>query len=142
MGAYPSSATSHATFDLRTGRLVRVGQLVRDTLALRRRWQQAISREVAARLRTLTTDYPELDTDGLGDIQQRLGWDAELGKVRFETGNPSFADFALTPAGLVLYHDFGFPHVILALEPEEAYPFSYASLRAWLNPQGPLGFRK
>lgn len=142
LGAYPSTATSHATFDLRTGRLVRVEELVRDTAALRRRWQQAISRAVAARLRTLATDYPELDADGAGDIQERLGWDAKLGKVRFEPGSPDFTDFALTPTGLVLYHDFGFPHVILALEPEEACSFSYASLRAWLNPQGPLGFRK
>lgn len=141
LGAYPSTATRHATFDLRTGRLVTIGQLLADTLALRQHWQKNIDHEVAAVISSLPTDYPDLEADGRDDIQERLGWNSTLRKVEFEPGQPRFDDFALTPTGLTLFLDFGFPHVIQALEPNEAYGFTYSTLKAWIKPNGLLGFR-
>lgn len=141
MGAYPSTATRHATFELRTGRLLQVRDLLADTLALRQRWQQSITRRVGAHLAALPTDYPELDTAMLADMRQRLGWNDTTRTVQLEGSDPRFYDFALTPFGLTLYYDFGFPHVIQALQPEADYLFPYAALSAWLKPKGPLDFK-
>jgi len=142
LGAYPSSSTRHATFDLRTGRLLEVRDLLTDTLALRQRWQQAINRRVADYLRTLPNESPQLDANMLVDVKRRLYWNDSTQAVQLEGDDPRFYDFALTPAGLMLYYDFGFPHVIQALQPPPDYLFSYAMLTPWLKPKGPLDFRR
>ncbi|AII54147.1 hypothetical protein [Hymenobacter sp. APR13] len=142
MGAYPSSSVRHATFDLRTGRLLQVRDLLADTLALRQRWQQSINRRIGAHLAALPTSYPELDTAMLADVRQRLYWNDSTRTATLEANDPRFYDFALTPFGLTLYYDFGFPHVIQALQPETDYLFPYADLKAWLKPKGPLEFKR
>ncbi|WBA42741.1 hypothetical protein [Hymenobacter canadensis] len=142
MGAYPSSSVRHATFDLRTGRLLQVRDLLADTLALRQRWQQSINRRIGAHLAALPASYPELDTAMLADVRQRLHWNDSTRTATLEANDPRFYDFALTPFGLTLYYDFGFPHVIQALQPESDYLFPYADLKAWLKPKGPLEFRR
>lgn len=142
MAAYPSSATRHATFDLRTGHLLQVRDLLADTLALRQRWQQSINRRIGAHLAALPTDYPELDAEMLADVRQRLYWNDSTRTTTLEANDPRFYDFALTPFGLTLYYDFGFPHVIQALQPESDYLFPYTELSAWLKQKGPLNFKR
>lgn len=142
MGAYPSSSTRHATFDLRTGQQLEVRDMVADTAALRQRWQESINRRVANHLSTLPKEYPEVDADMLGELQRRLYWNDTTRTVQLEAGDPRLYDFALTPFGIVLYYDFGFPHVIEALQPDTEYLFPYAELKAWLKPKGPLAFRR
>jgi hypothetical protein len=142
MGAYPSSATRHATFDLHTGRLLQVRDLLADTLALRQRWQQSINRRVGAHLAALPANYAALDAEMLADVRQRLHWNDSTRTAILEDGDPRFYDFALTPFGLTLYYDFAFPHVIQALQPESDYLFPYADLSAWLKPDGPLNFKR
>ncbi|MBO0358915.1 hypothetical protein J0X19_13235 [Hymenobacter sp. BT186] len=142
LGAYPSTVRRHATFDLRTGRLLEVRDLIADTVALRQRWQQSINRRVTEHLRTLPNEYPQLTTDSvlLADVKQRLYWNDSLHAVELLPEEPRFYDFALTPFGLMLYYDFGFPHVIQALQPDLNYQFLYADLKPWLKPKGPLEF--
>lgn len=142
LGAYPSTVRRHATFDLRTGRLLEVRDLIADTAALRQRWQQSINRRVTEHLQTLPNEYPQLTTDPklLADVKQRLYWSDSLNAVELLPEEPRFYDFALTPFGLMLYYDFGFPHVIQALQPELDYQFLYADLKPWLKPKGPLEF--
>ncbi len=142
LGAYPSTVRRHATFDLRTGRLLEVRDLVADTASLRQRWQESINRRVTEHLRTLPNEYPQLTTDSvmLADVKQRLYWNDSLKAVELLPEEPRFYDFALTPFGLMLYYDFGFPHVIQALQPELNYQFLYANLKPWLKPKGPLDF--
>jgi hypothetical protein len=142
LGAHPSSTVRHATFDLRTGRLLEVRDLVADTLALRSRWLQSINRRIANHLRKLPAEYPQMDADLLADVRRRLYWNDSTQTVQLEGDDPRFYDFALTPFGLMLYYDFGFPHVIEALQPDSDYLFSYAMLAPWLKPKGPLDFRR
>jgi hypothetical protein len=141
-GAYPSTVRRHATFDLRTGRLLEVRDLVADTAALRQRWQQSINRRVTEHLRTLPNEFPQLTADSvlLADVKQRLYWNDSLKAVELLPEEPRFYDFALTPFGLMLYYDFGFPHVIQALQPELNYQFNYGDIKQWLKPKGPLDF--
>ncbi|WP_375435803.1 hypothetical protein [uncultured Hymenobacter sp.] len=141
-GAYPSTVKRHATFDLRTGRLMAVRDLVADTLALQQRWQQSISRRVTEHLRTLPEEYPQLatDTNLLADVKHRLYWNDSTSTVELQAGEPRLYDFAVTSFGLVLYYDFGFPHLIEALQPDSDYQLTYADIKLWLKPKGPLSF--
>ena len=138
---YPFLVKRHATFDLRTGRLLEVRDLLADTLALRQRWQDSISRRVAEYLRALPARHPEASAELLAEVQQRLHWNDSTNTVQLEADDPRLYDFALTPAGLMLYYDFGFPHTMQVLQPSPDYLFSFAELKIWLKPKGLLGFR-
>ena len=39
---------------------------------------------------------------------------------------------------MTFFFDFGFPHVVKALEPQNAYTLSYAELRGYLRRDGPI----
>jgi hypothetical protein len=142
-GAYASSVKRHATFDLRTGRLLEVRDLVADTLALQQRWQQSINRRVAEHLSALPKNFPQIeaDTNLLADVKHRLYWNDSTSMVELQAGEPRFYDFAVTSFGLMLYYDFGFPHIIEALQPDPDYQFTYADIKLWLKPKGPLSFK-
>ncbi|MBD2717010.1 hypothetical protein KBK19_18335 [Microvirga sp. STR05] len=142
LGAYASSVTRHATFELRTGRLLEVRDLLADTLALRQRWQESINRRVADHISKLPTEYAQLDAPLLAEVKRRLHWNDSTLTSQLEGDDPRFYDFALTPFGLTLYYDFGFPHVLEALQPETDYLFSYATLTPWLKPRGLLDFKR
>ncbi|GAB2968476.1 hypothetical protein GCM10027048_44180 [Hymenobacter coalescens] len=139
LGAYPSINTRRVVFDTRTGRRLRVADLIRpaDTTALRQRWRRAISRVVAERIRAFAQDFPE-EQAALPDLQEHLRWDAATRQVAFEPHEPRFDDFAVTRQGLTLYHSFGLPHVIQTAEPEGTFTLSYAELKPMLPPDGPL----
>jgi len=135
-GAYPWSATRHATFDLRTGRQLVLADLLADTLALRRRWHTRLNRRLAAYQQEVARDYKP-DADAWATVREYTGWSDTLRQVR-PARRPPLREFALTARGLVLYTSFWFPHPAMALAPPDAYLFSYASLRPWLAPCGVL----
>ncbi|UOG76889.1 hypothetical protein MTX78_09880 [Hymenobacter tibetensis] len=142
-GAYQSSVKRHATFDLRTGRLLEVRDMVADTTALQQRWQQSINRRVTDHLNSLPKEYPQIETDTnlLADVKHRLYWNDSTKVVELQAGEPRFYDFAINSFGLMLYYDFGFPHVMEPLQPDTDYQFTYADIRLWLKPRGPLSFK-
>ncbi|RTQ52408.1 hypothetical protein EJV47_05175 [Hymenobacter gummosus] len=137
MGAYPSADTRCLVFDVRSGRRLTMGDLAGDTTALRRHWRAAISRRVAAFLQRAPQDFPD-DSALVRELPGLLRWNAATRQVDFDAHEPRFYDFAVTRRGLTLTYSFGFPHVIQAAEPEGDYSFTYAELRPWLRPAGPL----
>lgn len=142
LGNYASSVTRHATFELRTGRLLEVRDLLADTLALQQRWQESINHRVADHISKLPAEYAQLDAPMLAEVKRRLHWNDSTLAVQLEGDDPRFYDFALTPFGLTLYYDFGFPHVLEALQPETDYLFRYTTLAPWLKPKGLLDFKR
>ncbi|MGI4759569.1 MAG: hypothetical protein ACRYF0_02595 [Janthinobacterium lividum] len=126
-GAYPWSATRHATFDLRTGRRLALADLLADTLALRQRWHARINSRLAAYQKEIAQDYKN-DVDSWATVRDYTGWSDTLRQVR-PARRPALREFALTKRGLVLYTGFEFPHVALALAPPHGYLFAYTSLR-------------
>ena len=134
--AYPSTDTHHATFDLRTGRLLAVADLLADTLALRQRWHQRINQRVAARLREVAQEYPA-DPAAPDAVRDYTQWSDSARQIPARA-RPALREFALTPQGLVLYTRFEFPHVVLALAPDDEYLFPYAQALPWARPQGLL----
>lgn len=126
-GAYPWSATRHATFDVRTGRLLTLADLLADTVAVSQRWQQRINQRVAAHLLATKREYPT-DSDAWAAVREYTNWDAARQQIN-PAARPALRNFALTNQGLMLYTDFGFPHVVLALAPPSEYLFPYAELK-------------
>lgn len=47
-------------------------------------------------------------------------------------------EFAVTDSGLTFFYDYGFPHVIQALQPEGAYSLTWAELKLYIRPGGLL----
>jgi hypothetical protein len=48
-------------------------------------------------------------------------------------------DFSVGDKGVTFLYDAGYPHVIKAFEPDGQYFFSYAELKPYIKPNGPLG---
>ncbi|MGI4886397.1 MAG: hypothetical protein ACRYFR_15685 [Janthinobacterium lividum] len=139
VGAYPSRETKHATFDLRTGRRLRLGDLIADPPAqLTRRLQGAINRRMGEKLAEIAADSN--DPAEVADLTERFHWNRTTRRVNFETdGHAGGAvvvldDFALTPPALLLFYQVGLPHAILNFEPDDTYRFPYARVL----PRGPL----
>ncbi|TPG63751.1 hypothetical protein [Hymenobacter nivis] len=140
LGAYPSQSTQHATFDLRTGRQLRLANLIADAPAqLTLRMQGAISRRIGEHLGQLAAD--PTNKDEMTYLAERFHWRADARRVVFETNGRTEAaaavgldEFALTPQALLLFYRFDLPHVIQNFEPDDTYRFPYARVR----PRGPL----
>ncbi|WP_151088400.1 hypothetical protein [Hymenobacter baengnokdamensis] len=126
MGAYPSTTSRHATFDIRTGRCITLPELLADTILLRQQWHQRLTQRVAAHVQRITRDYPG-DSDTWATVWEQTGWDEGRQQVS-PAALPALREFALTPKGLVLYSSFEFPHAVLALAPADDYLFAYADL--------------
>ncbi len=130
-GAYPYTATRHATFDVHTGRRLVPADLLRDTLALRQQWHQRIEERLRAYRRELAADATA-DPAEWAVVCEYTGWD-DTTQHLLPTARPQLNEFALTSRGLVLYTEFSFPHAVQSLAPESDYLFTYAALGAWLK---------
>ena len=54
-------------------------------------------------------------------------------------GMENLDNFSVNNRGVTFLYDFGFPHVIKALEPSGRYFFSYERLKEHINQDGLLG---
>ena len=137
-GAYPWSATRHATFDLRTGRRLALADLLADTLTLRQHWHARINTRLAAYHKEIAREYKN-DADAWATVRDYTGWSDTLRQVR-PAALPPLREFALTARGLMLYISFEFPHAAMALSPSDDYLFPYGTFRPGLAshslPQG------
>ncbi|MGI4865833.1 MAG: hypothetical protein ACRYFZ_18055 [Janthinobacterium lividum] len=128
-GAYSWEQTSHVTFDLRTGRVVTLADLVADApTQLQRRMRNAINRRLADELQQTAKTYGDPAT--VTYVAEQFQWDWATRQVRPELGD-SLADlteFALTPQKLLLFYRVDFPHINLNFEPDDTYRFAYTGL--------------
>lgn len=127
VGAYPSEFVRSRSVNLRTGAILRPHDLFKTeslgaiALMVDRQLQQAIQTKVA-----------ELDKDeNAKDIDRAI-----FRAHRFRIKNLN--DFTLTPKGIIFHYRFGFPHVILAAEPQSDYLIPYAQLKSQFKPNSPL----
>lgn len=127
-GAYSWERPQYLTFDLRTGRLLTLADVVADSpdqLSQRLRW--AINRRLGDELVQLVK-YGE-DTATIAYAAEQFQWDRKT----HQSSNPdlglgNLAEFALTPQRLLLFYRIGFPHAVLNLEPDDTYRFAYRTL--------------
>lgn len=127
-GAYSWEQPQYLTFDLRTGRLLTLADVVADSpdqLSQRLSW--AINRRLGDELAQLAK-YGE-DTARIAYAAEQFQWDQKTHQSKnpnLGLGDP--AEFALTPQRLLLFYRVGFPHAALDLEPDDTYRFAYRTL--------------
>lgn len=126
-GAYPDGTSKTVAVNLRTGNLIQPADAFTDLKGLVARIRQKQKTEIEASIRELKADPEEKDTDP-----------AELfGEKEFKLTD--LKEFAIDAKGVTFIYDYGFPHVIQALEPEGRYTYSWAEIAKFVKPQGPFG---
>jgi len=125
LGAYPSTFDYYFTFDAGTGERLVAGDLflddkIDDLVAL---LDLHLQRNIEIRKRQNTV---VLEDDG-----QVTELDQDFVREDLE-------DFTVMPDGMIFRHDFGFPHAILALEPEGEIFLEWEILAEFANMDGPL----
>lgn len=140
VGAYPMQETGYVTFDLRTGRPLRLADVVADEPAqLTLRTEGAINRRMGETLAEIVATIN--DSAEVADLTERFYWNKATRRVSFERaarpdGAPGVAldEIALTPRALLLFYRFELPHVMQNFEPDDTYRFPCMRVRPW----GPL----
>ncbi len=124
-GAYPSQFEKHVTVDLKTGQPLRAHHLFkREALgAIAALVDKPMQVEIARAIATAAKD----------DVDIR----SQINQARFRV--KYMDDFSVGEKGVTFRYDFGFPHVIKALEPQGEYFFTYDQLKSYIRPDGPLG---
>lgn len=127
VGAYPDTTSTHLVVDLKTGRTLHPADIIAASRlkALVARLNKSLRAEVKRAVRK----YPE----EMADFRE------ELASARFTT--QTLEDFLVGERGVTFFFDFGFPHVVKALQPQNAYTLSYAELRGYLRPAALRGQR-
>ncbi|UOQ71114.1 hypothetical protein [Hymenobacter cellulosilyticus] len=135
--------TSHLTFDLRTGRLLTLAELVADAPAqLERRLGYAISRRLHDELANVVANYGD-DSTMIAHVAQLYGiseWNTTpQAALRLDMGNGSGGDpyesrlhlteFALRPNALLLFYSVGMSRLNFEFLPDETYVFPYTRLQ-------------
>ncbi len=131
-GAYPDLQDKHFLIDLRDGSIVKASDAFQTgklpELAA------AVNRQLQAELKRI--DKENADTNSEQPDERAMRREAYEALI-FETRN--LDEFSVGRKGITFLYDAGFPHVIRALEPDGRYFFTYAELKPFIKPDGPLG---
>jgi hypothetical protein len=125
-GAYPDTWSTHLVVDLKTGRSLHADDIIEPTTL------KTLAATINRRLRAEVKKSIRQHAAEMGDLTK------ELGEARFTVKD--LDHFLIEERGITFFFDFGFPHVVQALEPSGRYFLSYADLGPYLRKDGPLGF--
>lgn len=125
MAAYPDFYDECITLDLKTGKPLRA----RD-LFIASRLPELASRINQAMQAEIHKTIQKAGSDERADVQRLLS--AAVFTVKDMT------QFTVSAQGVSFTYTFGFPHVLKAAEPNGEYFFSFAALRPFIRPDGPL----
>jgi hypothetical protein len=131
-GAYPDDHEKHLLINLKNGREVKATDAFRaDKLA-------ALAAAVDSKLQEeLKRTAAELVADKSSTAEDRESMKQAYENLKFETSH--LDDFSINGKQITFRYDAGFPHVIQALAPVGRYVFTYAELKPYIRPDGPLG---
>lgn len=126
-GAYPSSSNKNIVVDLKTGNKVRPIDVFTNLTGLVSKIKAMQKEEIKAGIKVIKEDPDsgDLNTDEL-----------------FQDKDFKIADlegFSLSDKGVTFKYDYGFPHVIQALQPDGTYFLDWAQLKPFIKRTGLLG---
>ncbi|HEX8532045.1 MAG TPA: hypothetical protein VF646_18550 [Cytophagales bacterium] len=126
LGAYSSFSVERLVLSTRTGERLSIGQLLLPAAlpALARQADQLLQ----ARIK---------EARGAAAGSEEATWLDELLNGKTFTVE-HFDDFTVTQEGITFYYPFAFPNAALALQPDDAFAFTFAQLKPYLKPDGPL----
>jgi hypothetical protein len=127
LGAYSSGYVKRFTLNATTGEKLSIHQLLKPASL------PQLAYECDALLQ-------ERVKKAMGEVEDSEGaeWLKELteGK-KFEAEH--LENFSVTSEGITFYYSYGFPHAAVALEPDDAFLFSFSQLKDDIEPTSVLG---
>ena len=126
-GAYPSSTTKRVVVDLKTGTRAKPSAAFVNLPGLLSMVRKAKEKEVADAIIELKKDKEGATEDP-----------ESIFKMADEYQKVSLDEFSVDENGVVFYHDYDFPHVIQALQPDGKFFFTWAELKPYIKPGGLL----
>ncbi len=126
LAAYPSTYVRYRSVNLITGSILRVQDLFTTeglgSIALQ------VDKQLQDAINVKTSKLGTSNTEGI---------DPSIYKShRFRIKNLN--DFTITPNGIIFHYEFGFPHALIAAEPKGDFLMTYAQLKSYAKPSGPL----
>jgi hypothetical protein len=118
--AYPDGVTKTAVVDLRTGTLVKTSDQFKDLQGLAAMVRKAQKKEVDNAITELKKD-PEFKDEDPADLFK----DKDFRRKDLE-------GFSVNEKGVTFKYDYGFPHVIQAVQPDGTFFFTWQQLRPFL----------
>lgn len=132
MAAYPDGQTKHFAINLKTGNVIKARDAFKP--AALKTLTALVDRKLQEEIKEILNDTAH-SSDTTAEERQSVR--EQLEALKFQASN--LDDFSIGDKGVTFLYDAGFPHVIQALEPVGQYFFSYAELRSYIRPEGPLG---
>lgn len=131
-GAYPDDHERHFLISLKDGSLVKAADaFASDKLAS---LAAVVDRKLQQELRQRSA---EMANDKDAGEEERESIKQAYENLKFEIAN--LDEFSVGRKGVTFLYDAGFPHVSQALEPAGRYVFTFAELKPYIKPDGPLG---
>lgn len=125
--AYPDSVTKTLAVDTKAGNRITPAKAFQNAAGLVALIQKKQNAEIEARIKELKEDPEEKDNDP----RQLFAEEKFTAK--------SLEEFSIDGKGITFMYEYGFPHVIQALEPEGRYFFKWSDIGKFIAPAGPLG---
>lgn len=126
-GAYPSGTTVRVVIDSTSGTRVTPALAFQNTSGLLAMIKKDMDKEIAKAIADIKADKENGDFDAESQFAQA----AEFYKL-------SLKEFAISDEGITFYHDYGFPHVAKALQPDGEFKYSWTEIKPFLKPAGLL----
>lgn len=124
--AYPDGTSKTVAVDLKTGGRITPAAAFTNTNGLVELIKQKQKAEIESAIVELRKDPEAKETDP-----------AELFAEETFTVE-HLKEFSIADDGITFIYDYGFPHVIEALEPDGRYKFSWEEIAKFVNTSGPL----
>ena len=124
--AYPDSVTKYAVVDLKTGRRVGAADVFQNLPYLAAMIRSAQVAEVSSAIEEMKKDPENKDIDP-AELFAETNFKAE-----------DIKEFSIDEQGVTFYYDYGFPHVIEALQPPGEFRFGWGQVRPFIKPNGLL----
>jgi len=121
--AYPDSVTKTVVVDITKGARLGVTDVLKDLEKLVPLVKKKQRAEITAATKEMKSD-PDAKPEEL------------FSETNFTVED--FKDFAIDATGVTFMYDYGFPHVLQALQPEGKYHFAWAELKPFIRSDGLL----
>ena len=121
--AYPDSVTKRVVVDIAKGVIQTPADVFKNLPAFAKLVKKSQSAEVASATKEMKSDpdaKPEL-------LFSETNFDAT-----------DFKEFSVDLKGVTIYYDYGFPHVLEALQPAGEYRFTWAQIKPFVRTDGLL----
>jgi hypothetical protein len=130
-GAYPDDQSKHLLINLKNGRLIKASDAFVPSAnsELVTKVNAKLQSELKAILKSLSDSKSDPEEVRIAqEAQEPLQYKIE-----------DLDNFSVGMRGITFLYDVGYPHVIQAFEPVGHYFFSFAELKHYIRPDGPLG---